>query len=189
MNTLVRTSNTMDPSANAVGIAIFAELTRHPQNSLHLVYQVPHFIRSLVNAASSTNVECRKYACFAFQNLACESGCRQELATTPGLLSALDRCLVQEVQETEQLSALLTMKSISEDPSNFIHLSNTHGCIQTLIRLANKDDNSRAQYEAADILATLSHWMIASATAAMKFQEDEVLHVPVIRVEGWNQFQ
>jgi hypothetical protein len=182
----------MDASANAVSVAIFAELTRHPQNSLHLVYQVPNFVKALVDAARSSNMECRKYACFAFQNLACESGCRQELATTPNLLAALDDCISSpddDNNNAERIAALHTLKSISEDPSNFIHLSNTRGCIQTLIRMASRDDNEPAQYEAADILATLSHWMIASATAAMKFQEDEELVVPVVRVEGWNQFR
>jgi len=199
MTTLLSVSGKMDPSANAVCIAIFADLTRHPQNSLQLVYHVSGFLKALVDAAKSKkenndnddDPKCRQYACYAMQNLSCNMGCRQELAITHDLLYTLSKCGLNFNYPEEQIAAIGTLKNISNDPSNFIHLSNTTTCFNTLIYLAggaihNKNHHTKTtitsdnedqqqqkrhkemlQYLACDALATLSNWIAASALAGM----------------------
>merc|ERR1712151_144252 len=199
MKRLLSVSGKMDSSANAVCIAIFADLTRHPQNSLQLVYHVSGFLKALVDAAklltdknnnNDDHSKCRQYACYAMQNLSCNMGCRQELAITQDLLYTLSKCGLHFNYPEEQIAAIGTLKNISNDPSNFIHLSNTTTCFNALIYLAggaihnnhlspttksNNDDEKKEeqrhkemlQYLACDALATLSNWIAASALAGM----------------------
>jgi len=189
-NMLARISCTLGPAPNAVCAAVFADLTRHPKNSLYLVYQANAFVPALVKLAASNNSESRKYACFGIQNLSCNTGCRQQLATTSNLLSVLTACSTHGDQKDEQTSALIALKNLCGDPSNFIHIANTSACAEGIISLANLNDNSRIQYEACDTLLTMSHWIMASAIAGMRQEDNKYdTNLPTGKTSTWEQWQ
>lgn len=194
---LVAVANTMEFAANILCIATLTNLTRNPENAYHLVYKVPNLVSTftLHIECSSTNpldedTECAKCALYALQNLSCTGNCRQELANTPELLGNVTKAAFRHDCPEQQLSALHTLKNLSDDPFNLVTMTNTPGCTATLLALANNDascsssgpvedgkksskvaggNNTMAQYLACDTLATLSHWLLTlSATRKSK---------------------
>jgi hypothetical protein len=203
IGSLVAVANTMELAANILCIAILTNLTRHPENAHHLVHSVPNLVRTFVlNVERSTNnpfdenTECAKCALYALQNLSCTGTCRQELANAPDLLGNVTKAAFRHDCPAQQLSALHTLKNLSDDPFNLVTMTNTPGCTATLLALANNDascaagaggsaaaspagsaaaspggenNNAMAQYLACDTLATLSHWLLTlSATRLSK---------------------
>lgn len=187
-SSLVSVANTMELAANILCVAIMTNLTRHPDNAYHLVNKVPGLVGSFVRHVESSDVdECAKCALYALQNLSCTSNCRQELANTPDLLGNVTKAAFRHDFPEQQLSALHTLKNLSDDPFNLVTMTNTPGCTATLLALANNDasglgggkqqlgkkgegsNNTMAQYLACDTLATLSHWLLTlSATRKSK---------------------
>jgi len=192
MDILLAVSGTMEPSSNSVCIAIFADITRHPQNSLQLVYHINGFLSALVNAVKSNDSKCRQYACYAIQNLSCNMGCRQELATTRDLLSTLGLCALKNEHPDEQIASVGAIKNISNDPSNFVNLSNTSNNFEVLTMLATSTKNEKLRYLVCDTLSTLANWIAASAIAGMNVNNEvDVTHdmlKPTLNVETWNQW-
>jgi len=101
---LVNIANKMELAANILCVATITNLTRHPENAEHLVYNVKGLVPTLLNHIVSGSVrngggggddadnhECAKCALYALQNLSCSNNCRQELANTPNLLAVLRR--------------------------------------------------------------------------------------------------
>jgi len=200
IGSLVCVASTMELAANILCIAILTNLTRHPDNAYHLVYKIPDLVSTFVHHIECTstnpfdeNAECAKCALYALQNLSCTGNCRQELANTPELLGNVTKAAFRHDCPEQQLSALHTLKNLSDDPFNLVTMTNTPGCTATLLALANndpscssprsqrspcspqgdiskqpstlKDNNIMAQYLACDTLATLSHWLLTlSAT-------------------------
>ena len=180
---------TMELAANILCIAILTNLTRHPDNASHLVYKT-NVVNTLVTHVESADAECAKCALYALQNLSCTGNCRQELANTPDLLGNVTKAAFRHDCTEQQLSALHTLKNLSDDPFNLVTMTNTPGCTATLLALANNDAasgggnkdggsnnkqlsrggrNAMAQYLACDTLATLSHWLLTlSATRRSK---------------------
>jgi hypothetical protein len=176
-NALVNIANKMELAANILCVATLTNLTRHPENADHLVYHVkglvPTLLDHIVNGgtvvrgenAEADNHECAKCALYALQNLSCSNNCRQELANTPNLLGALTKAAFKTQHRDQQLSALHTLKNLSDDPFNLVTMTNTPGCTATLLALANDGNNVMAQYLACDTLATLSHWLLTLSSA------------------------
>jgi hypothetical protein len=138
--------------------AAMANLTRGPENALQLVYHVKNFVTVLVQAASCTAALRRKYACFALQNLSCESGCRQELGYEPKLLQVLLICSRNSDYIEEQESALTALDNLSKEPSNLVNFTN-HGIVAGLLAHAKDHSKPTLLYLACDTLATLAHWI------------------------------
>ena len=189
MSALIGVSNAqMELAANILCIAILTNLTRHIENSYYLVYKVPDLVGTFVRHIESNgkdDVECGKCALYALQNLSCTSNCRQELANTPDLLGNVTKAAFRHDCPEQQLSALHTLKNLSDDPFNLVTMTNTPGCTATLLALANNDSSSSdgqeendkdkqnkeqkdmAQYLACDTLATLSHWLLTLSATRM----------------------
>ena len=183
-SSLVSVANTMELAANILCVAILTNLTRHPDNAHHIVFKVPDLVGTFVRHVELSDAECAKCAMYAMQNLSCASNCRQELANTPDLLGNVTKAAFRHDCPEQQLSALHTLKNLSDDPFNLVTMTNTPGCTATLLALANNDasgigsdknqegsggeggnNNAMAQYLACDTLATLSHWLLTlSAT-------------------------
>lgn len=196
IGSLVTVANSMEVAANILCIATLTNLTRHPGNAYFLVYKTG-LVATMVDHIESTSTnpfddhaECAKCALYALQNLSCTGNCRQELANTPDLLSNVTKAAFRHDCPEQQLSALHTLKNLSDDPFNLVTMTNTPGCTATLLALANNDascspSNPRsptdrssprsskggdickdestlamAQYLACDTLATLSHWLL-----------------------------
>ncbi|KAL7488601.1 hypothetical protein ACHAW6_014261 [Cyclotella cf. meneghiniana] len=176
---LVNIANKMELAANILCVATLTNLTRHPDNCEHLVYNVKGLVPTLLdhitssstnprvadNAEPTDNHECAKCALYALQNLSCSNNCRQELANTPNLLAALTKNAFKTQHRDQQLSALHTLKNLSDDPFNLVTMTNTPGCTATLLALANDGNNIMAQFLACDTLATLSHWLLTLSAA------------------------
>ena len=170
-STLVSVANTMEMAANILCIATLTNLTRHPDNAYHLVYSSPNLVNTFVRHIDLADAECNKCALFALQNLSCKTNCRQELANLPGLLGSVTKAAFRHDRPEQQLSALHTLKNLSDDPFNLVTMTNTPGCTATLLALANSDkresasgNNTMVQYLACDTLATLSHWLLTLST-------------------------
>lgn len=186
MASLVSAASKMELAANILCVAIMTNLTRHPDNAYYLVYKVPDLVATFVYHIESADSECKKCALYGLQNLSCASNCRQDLANMPDLLGNITKAAFRHDHPEQQLSALHTLKNLSDDPFNLVTMTNTPGCTATLLALANngfaatssgdesgttinkKNDVSAhrvmAQYLACDTLATLSHWLLTLST-------------------------
>jgi hypothetical protein len=157
---LVSVANRMEKDANILCMAILTNMTRHPDNLNYLMFKVPELASLFVTNVEGSDVECAKCALYALQNLSCDSNCRQELANTANLLGSITKAAFKHDSPEQQLSALHTLKNLSDDPFNLVTMTNTPGCTATLLALANNSSNGMAQYLACDTLATLSHWLL-----------------------------
>lgn len=157
---LVTVADRMEKDANILCMAILTNLTRHPNNLNHLMFKVPKLASIFVANVEGSDVECAKCALYAVQNLSCDSNCRQELANTANLLGSITKAAFKHAFPEQQISALHTLKNLSDDPFNLVTMTNTPGCTATLLALANNSGNGMAQYLACDTLATLSHWLL-----------------------------
>ena len=128
------------------------------------MFKVPKLASIFVTTVEGSDVECAKCALYALQNLSCDSNCRQELANTANLLGNVTKAAFKHDLPDQQLSALHTLKNLSDDPFNLVTMTNTPGCTATLLALANSSGNGMAQYLACDTLATLSHWLLTLST-------------------------
>jgi len=194
MASLVSVASKMEQAANILCVAIMTNLTRHPDNAYYLVYKVPDLVATFVYHIESADSECKKCALYGLQNLSCASNCRQDLANMTDLLGNITKAAFRHDHPEEQLSALHTLKNLSDDPFNLVTMTNTPGCTATLLALANNDSASAAtsssgggesggsnnnnnkkkngvsahrvmaQYLACDTLATLSHWLLTLST-------------------------
>jgi hypothetical protein len=191
VSTMVDISLCHESPSHALAVKILANLTRHRLNKV-LAFKPKTVVPALVEATQSTNDDARLYACYAIQNLSQEKSCRQELAIAEHLIEALcDRCR-NGTLDAERLAAVSTLKNLCDEPANLIPLTNTPGCVTTLMHLAHaatpfprstaaNDDNPTdafapppppplvitelMQYRACDALATLSHWLRKIATS------------------------
>ena len=139
MSAMVKKSGKLDASANKACCMTLANLTRHPHNSLQLVYHVKGFVGALVDAANSIDGDCRKFACCALQNLSCDGRCRQELGSTPEVLGTLSKCCRYDGQPIEErIAALTALKNLSKEASNLVNFTITDDCIRTLANLVSE---------------------------------------------------
>lgn len=146
VGSLVAVANTMELAANVLCIAVLSNLTRHPDNARHLVHAVPGLVRTFVRHVErathnpfddrAAGAQC---ALYALQNLSCAGPCRQELANAPALLGTVTKAAFRHDCPEQQLSALHTLKNLSDDPFNLVTMTNTPGCTATLLALANND--------------------------------------------------
>ncbi|GKY93694.1 hypothetical protein MPSEU_000336600 [Mayamaea pseudoterrestris] len=200
VQTMVQIATFHDSPCHVLAVKFLANLTRHRQNTKLLVFQEREAIPALIKAANSESDESRLYACFAIQNLAQDSGVRQELAGADGLVKVLCRRGRYAQAEEERLSAVTAIKNLCDEPANLIPLTNTPECIATLMHLAHGREDGVTeimQYRACDALATLSHWLRKIATSGKALDatqrgessSDQGLFVPSLRVVTWNQWQ
>jgi hypothetical protein len=178
---------------------LLAHLTRHRGNSKLIVYKLRSLVPALVRASFSQNDEARKHACFAIQNLSQDKPCRQELAATPKLLTALCVRVRQAADPEERLAAIHALKNLTDEPANLIPMTNTPECFATLMQIAHANDESvteMMQYLGCDALATLSHWFRSIATSGQRidFQQrgqkpSKDLFVPSLKIVTWEQWQ
>ena len=57
----------------------------------------------------------------------------------PDLLGNITKAAFRHDHPEQQLSALHTLKNLSDDPFNLVTMTNTPGCTATLLALANND--------------------------------------------------
>jgi hypothetical protein len=162
-----------------------------------------------VEATSSRDVDARKFACFALQNLSQDKPCRQEVASTKGVVSALCNRARQGAIIEERLAAMHALKNLTDEPANLIPMTNTRECFATLMKIAHGKDEKESemmQYLACDALATLSHWLRKIATSGQQMEQEEDdgddgkeekkmaeksnmdLFVPTLKVVTWSQW-
>lgn len=199
METLVAISKLHESSAHAHAIRILANLTRHRGNSKHIVFKIKTVVPAIVKASFSQNDDARKHACFALQNLAQDKPCRQELAITDGLLSAVCVRIRQASDPEERLSAIHTIKNLTDEPANLIPMTNTSECFATLMQIAHASDDSVSemmQYLGCDALATLSHWFRSIATSGQRIEAAKKglkptrdLYVPSLQIVTFEQWK
>ena len=103
--------------------------------------------------------------------------------------------------EEERLSALHSIKSLSEEPSNIVVMSNTPDCIPTLIMIADGTDQTASEmmrYVAADAIANFSSHCRQLATAGKradmesrgeKYPQSVDPFVPTFNVTTWEQWK
>ena len=144
MASLVSVASKMEQAANILCVAIMTNLTRHPDNAYYLVYKVPDLVATFVYHIESADSECKKCALYGLQNLSCASNCRQDLANMTDLLGNITKAAFRHDHPEEQLSALHTLKNLSDDPFNLVTMTNTPGCTATLLALANNDSAAAA---------------------------------------------
>ena len=206
VTTLVDIALCHETPSHALSIKIIANLTRHRLNKV-LAFKPKTVVPALVEATQSSNDDARLYACYALQNLSQEKSCRQELAIAEHLIDVLcDRCR-NGTLDAERLAAVSTLKNLCDEPANLIPLTNTTGCVTTLMQLAHSAphlptttalstpvvDNTHApsvsqsssraiaelmQYRACDALATLSHWLRKIATSGHSLEQTQRGRMP-----------
>jgi hypothetical protein len=185
--------------SHTLAIKLLANLTRHRLNTKIVVFKQQIIVPALVVAAEATNDETRLYACYALQNLSQDKSCRQELAITNNLITALCNRSRDARAEEERLAAVSALKNLCDEPANLIPLTNTHDCISTLMQLAHGNEegvSETTQYRACDGLATLSHWLRKIATSGKTLddakrgkQPTKELFIPSLQVVTWDQWQ
>lgn len=154
----------------------------------------------LVKASFSQNDETRRHACFALQNLSQDKPCRQELAITEDLLTALCVRIRQASDPVERLSAIHALKNLTDEPANLIPMTNTPECFATLMQIAHAGDDSvteMMQFLGCDALATLSHWFRSIATSGQSIDLNKKgrkpnpkdLFVPSLKIVSYQQWQ
>lgn len=202
LSIMVEISQHQESPSHALAVKILAHLTRHRLNKV-LAFKPKSVVPAFVEATQSPNDEARLYACYGLQNLSQEKSCRQELAITERLMETLcDRCR-SGVNADERLAAISTLKNLCDEPANLIPMTNTTGCVSTLMHLAHaapdSDVTELMQYRACDALATLSHWLRKIATTGHLLEANrnkqqgprpttKGLLVPSLREVSWNQW-
>lgn len=199
MDTLVEISKLHDSPSHEYAVKLIAHLTRHRGNSKHMVFKLRKIVPALVKASFSQNDEVRKYACFALQNLAQDKPCRQELAVTDQLLTALCVRIRQASDAEERLAAIHALKNLTDEPANLIPMTNTPECFATMMQIAHAGDDSvteMMQYLGCDALATLSHWFRSIATSGQRIDLNKKglspsmeLFVPSLKIVAYEQWQ
>jgi hypothetical protein len=136
VTTLVDIAQCHESPSHALAVKVIANLTRHRLNKV-LAFKPKTVVPALVEATQSSNDDARLYACYALQNLSQEKSCRQELAIAEHLIEVLcDRCR-NGTLDAERLAAVSTLKNLCDEPANLIPLTNTTGCVTTLMQLAH----------------------------------------------------
>lgn len=199
VSTMVDISKFDESPSHTLAIKLLTNLTRHRLNTKIVVFKQQIIVPALVVAAEAVNDETRLYACYALQNLSQDKSCRQELAITDNLITALCNRSREARAEDERLAAVSSLKNLCDEPANLIPLTNTHDCISTLMQLAHGKEegvSDTTQYRACDGLATLSHWLRKIATSGKTLddakrgkQPTKELFVPSLQVVTWNQWQ
>jgi hypothetical protein len=199
VTTMVAISKFDESASHTLAIKLLANLTRHRLNTKMVVFKHQIIVPALVVAAEAINDETRLYACYALQNLSQDKSCRQELAITDNLITALCNRSREARAEEERLAAVSSLKNLCDEPANLIPLTNTRDCISTLMQLAHGNEkgvSDTTQYRACDGLATLSHWLRKIATSGKTLddakrgkQPTKELFVPSLQVVTWDQWQ
>lgn len=200
VDTLVEISKLHDSPSHEHAVRLLAHMTRHRGNSKHLVFKMRKVVPVLVKASFSQNDETRRYACFALQNLSQDKPCRQELAITEDLLTALCVRIRQASDPVERLSAIHALKNLTDEPANLIPMTNTPECFATLMQIAHSGDDSvtaMMQFLGCDALATLSHWFRSIATSGQSIDLNKKgrkpnpkdLFVPSLKIVSYHQWQ
>lgn len=162
-----------------------------------MVYRVKHVVPTLTRATNSQDAECRKFACYALENLSCERSCRHEICNVPNLIPALCCCCNNTGFVDEQLAAISVLRSLSDDPANLINMANSPGLMSTLEKMAmisSKDEEDEKMqmmnFYACDTMATLSFWLgtLSSKVMGVK-RESGKLYVPSMKTTSYEQWQ
>lgn len=187
-----------DSPIHILAVQLLAHLTRHRLNSKSLVFKMQVFIQAMVQATYSPSEICRRYACFAIQNFSNDKSCRQELASSDKLITALCKRARHSKDPEERLAAICALKNLTDEPANLIPLSNTAECIATLMQIAHGQEEGvteMMQFRACDALATISHWLRKIATNGQSteaIKDGDVvpttMFVPSLKVVGWEQY-
>jgi len=176
-------------------IIVLAHLSRLKFNNHQMIFRMSNVVTTLIHACQSTDPECRKYACFALQNLSIDKTCRQELAILPGLLAALSACARHDDFEEEQLAAVSAIRNLSDEYANIIQISNTLDFIPTIIDLSQNtlpSANELVPYYTSDSLAYLSRSLrsISDNGIMLCVQEkkESMVNLPSNQICSWNQW-
>lgn len=194
--TLVEIAELQEAASHEHAVKILAHLTRHRDNSKWIVFRLRIVVPCFVLSTGSPSDEARKFACYALQNLSQDKACRQEVATTKGVVMAMCQRARQATDPDEKLAAISGLKNLTDEPANLIPMTNTPECFATLMQIAHGGDEGiteMMQYLACDGLATLSHWLrkIATSGDAMGNPDKKRtgMFVPSLKTVTWSQWQ
>lgn len=196
---VVEISKMHESQIHILSVQLLAHLTRHRLNSKSLVFKMQEVIPAMVKATYSNAELTRRYACFGIQNFSHDKSCRQELASSEKLITALCKRARHSKDPEERLAAICALKNLTDEPANLIPLSNTAECIATLMQIAHGQEEGvteMMQFRACDALATISHWLRKIATNgqsmdAIKHGDEKPvgMFVPSLKVVGWEQYE
>jgi hypothetical protein len=160
-------ANMHDSPIHVLAVQLLAYLSRHRLNTKLMVFTLQLVVPATVKATYSSSDVSRRYGCFAIQNFSHDKSCRQELASSEKLISALCKRARHSKDSEERLAAICGLKNLTDEPANLIPLSNTPECIATLMQIAHGQEEGVTeimQFHACDALATISHWLRKIAT-------------------------
>jgi hypothetical protein len=200
VESLAKIARLLESDFHEYSCKIIANLTRHRANTRHLLFKHPDVVQALVTASYSQHDESRKHACYALQNFAEDKPCRQELAATKNVLSALCVRIRQAFDHEERLAAIHALKSLSEEPANLILMTNTPECFPSLMQIADASDDNVSemmQFVGCDALANLSNHFRLIATSGKNLDNEKrgeptssnELFVPSLKLVTWEQWE
>jgi len=192
MNLLTKISGTMTKEENILCMAIFTNISRNIEN-MEILFEQPRLMDSLARGLSSKSKECRRCATLTIQNLSCNKNFRRSIGpaeiTLPGLANQSLNNDSKTAAES-QLSALHTMRNLSVEPFNVVHLMNTPGLTASLMAAAIGSKEEVTQYIACDTLASMSQWLDSVADTCIEANDIDLAgrNLASMRVSTWNQW-
>ena len=180
-------------------VLIIANLSRHAEKAVNLVFNVDGLVPTLVEGMKSASSEIRENACYAIQNFSCNEKCSAHLCSHQGLIEALSRCASHDHHHKEQKAALYSIRNFLQGSENFIHFMGTDGPMEYLMQTASLscDDFSGSDELRClirDVLEIISNCMLSSATMGSNNQGSQECSIlpffrPTLRVLDWNQWK
>ena len=192
MNLLTKISGTMTKEENILCMAIFTNISRNIEN-MEILFEQPRLMDSLARGLSSKSRECRRCATLTLQNLSCNKNFRRSMGPAEITLPGLTNQSLNNDSKTaaeSQLSALHTMRNLSVEPFNVVHLMNTPGLTASLMAAAIGSKEEVTQYIACDTLASMSQWLDSVADTCIEVNNIDLggRNLASMRVSTWNQW-
>jgi hypothetical protein len=190
MKLLMRISGTMTVEEDLMCMAIFTNLTRHPENAQALTYR-PKFLECLKKGLGSTNSESKHCASLAIQNLSCEPESRKTIVKSKNMLNLLTQEVHNKMQPKTHTATMHAIKNLCLEPSNIIPLTENPGAIASFMIVAKDGKDISSQYIACDGLATMSQWLKACAHTCLERNAEDFSERPLLSlgVSTWNQWE
>lgn len=177
---LMRISGTMTAEENLLCMAIIANLTRDTENITILTDQ-SNFMSVIERGLSSRNVENRKCATMALQNLSCKKEFRVKFAalenveSITSLLGKISTTVDDNAEMKEgkaatkakkaaymacmhegQVNAIRTIKNLSIEPMNMIPLTNVPGVTASLVSFTMNEEGMEEKENIEDKIRYIS---------------------------------
>ena len=153
--------NSRDAVAKTMCIQILARLAGDRNNIFHLVFCVDGYLDVLVEATTFEDAVCRKYACFAVQNISCNEHCLEVLGSTPKLLENICQCCQVFGESREiRVACMVTLRNLSRRSENVRRMMDTSSCMPMLLSVVRTKELNESRpdliYWACEVLHVIS---------------------------------